>query len=299
MKALGISPDNALFNLDMADLYANSLKKPEASVPYYRKVISLNPQHAGAHHGLGMVLWGMGQSSEAEFSLRKAASLSPASPLSLQALGRLLAEQNKTNAALAAYQQALKTEPNFIPALMGKGDVHLGQGNMTQALSAYQQAVKLAPKYDMAHLKTGMALQGLNRNKEAEMAYREAITHNPSLALAYNNLAWIAADSRTNLAQAEKWASKAIELAPMVADFHDTLGWVYRGQARYAEAENSLKKAAQIQAAAQFYYHLGVVYQEQNRIKEAEVAFAKSLSLHKGFGASQSALEALKKARGK
>ena len=293
-KALEFSPDNALFNLDLADLYANSLKKPDASLVYYRKVIRQQPKHAGAHHGLGMVLWKMGQTAEAEASLRRAASLAPGNPMSLQALGKLLEGQGKTDAALTAYQDALKAQPDFVPALMGQGDVYLGQGNFKQALTAYQQAVKLMPKYDLAHLKAGMALQGLNRVKEAEGAYKQAIALSPNLALGYNNLAWLAADTRTNLVQAEQWAKKAVELAPDIADFHDTLGWVYRAQSRFAEAENALKKAVQIQPSAPFHYHLGVVYQDQGKTREAAAAFEKSLAIQKDFAPSQRALGTLK-----
>lgn len=293
-KALELSPENALFNLDMADLYASSLKKPEAALPFYRKAISQNPKHAGAYQGLGMTLLSLKKNTEAEAALRKAGDLAPDNPVPQQALGKLLADQNKMDGALAAYQQALKIQPNFLPALMEKGDIFLGQGNMQQALSAYQQAVRQAPKYDMAHLKMGMALQGLNRTKEAETAYKAAVTHNPKLALAYNNLAWLAADSRTNLAQAEQWARKAVELAPLVADFHDTLGWVYHAQSRYAEAEKSLKKAIQMQASPQFLYHLGLVYQKQGKNKEAFDAYTRSLSLQKDFRPSQNALKTLK-----
>lgn len=293
-KALELSPDNALFNLDMGDLYAGSLKKPEAALAFYRKAINQSPQHAGAYQGLGMALISLGKNTEAEAALRKAGELVKDNPIPWQALGKLLMEQNKMDAALAAYQQALKIQPDFLPALMGRGDVYLGQGNMQQAMLAYQQALKQAPKYDMAHLKLGMALQGLNRPKEAETAYKAAITNNSKLALAYNNLAWLAADGRTNLAQAEQWAKKAVELAPLVADFHDTLGWVYHAQARHAEAEKPLKKAIQLQASPQFLYHLGLVYQKQGKNTEAVDAYTRSLSLQKDFRPSQNALKTLK-----
>lgn len=296
-KALSLSPDNPLFNLDMADLYANALKKPETAIPYYRKALALNPQHAGAHHGLGMVLWKTGKGGEAEPMLRKAVELAPANPLSRIALGTLLMEQNKPEAALAAFDGALKLDTRLVPAIMGKGDVYLGQGKMKEAHAAYHSAAQLAPKYDMAQLKLGMALQGLNRVKEAEKAYKAAISANPKLALAYNNLAWMAAENRSNLEQAAQWARKAVELAPAVPAFLDTLGWVYQAQGKYADAEKTLKQAIQLQAAAEFYYHLGVVYQAQSKTADAEAAFRKSLSMQQDFAPSRRALAALKGTR--
>ncbi len=293
-KALATAPDNIVFNLDLADLYANNLSKPESALPYYSKATELNPKHAGAHHGKGMVLWKLKRMGEAESSLRKAAELSPGSPISWQALGALQVEQNKSDAALVAFQNALKAQAAFSPALMGKGDAYLGLGDMKQALSAYQQAAKITPKDAMAHLKMGMAFQGLGRQSDAEAAYKRSIALNPKLALAYNNLAWMAADSRTHLANAEQWAIKAVELAPGVADFLDTLGWVYRAQAQYAQAEKTLQRAAQLQPSAQFFYHLGVVYQEQSKLGDAEKAFRKSLSIQKDFSPSLKALAALK-----
>lgn len=296
-KALATTPGNALFNLDLADLYANNLNRPEAALPYYRKAAELDPEHAGAQHGKGMMLWKLKQFGEAESSLRKAAELSPGNPVSWQALGTLLLEQNRSDAALTAFQNALKAQAGFSPALMGKGDVYLGLADMKQALSAYQQASRIAPKDAMAHLKMGMAFQGLGRSADAEAAYRRSIALNPGLALAYNNLAWMAADSRTQLANAEQWAKKAVELAPDVADFLDTLGWVFRARAKYAEAEAALLKATLLLPTAQFYYHLGIVYQEQSKIGDAETAFRKSLSIQKNFSPSQQALAALKNNR--
>ena len=42
--------------MDLADLYATALRKPEQAIALYRETIELVPQHAGAHYALGVVL---------------------------------------------------------------------------------------------------------------------------------------------------------------------------------------------------------------------------------------------------
>lgn len=290
-RAQKLDPNNALIAIDMGEIYMQGMKQPELAATAYRRALGINPQHAGAHYGLGMALASSGKLADAESELNSASALAPTNPLPKLALGKLYLSQRESNKALAALDAALKIQPDLVIARLDKGAIYTDKGELQRALSEFQHAATVAPKYDVAQLKLGMAYQSLNRGNEAEQAYLAAIRANPKLALAYNNLAWMNVERNRNLAQAEQWAKKATELAPEVSGFFDTLGWVFRAQGQLSRAEAALLKASTLKpVSADIFYHLGVVYQEQKKSKQAAAAFRKALSIQKDYSPAQQAL---------
>ncbi len=293
-KAEQLNPSSALIPIDLGEIYMQALRKPDEAASAYRRALNIDPQHAGAHYGLGTALATSGKLVDAEVEFNKASSLSPNNPLPGQSLGRLYMQQGQTDKAINAFDSVLRAAPNFVPALLDKGDIYLGKGDLNRALTEFQKAAKVSPNNDMAHLKLGMAYQGQGHRTEAENAYQMAIKINPKLALAYNNLAWMATESGKNLNQAEQWAKTSVKLGPGVSSFQDTLGWVYRSQKKPALAEQTLLKASEMKpASAETFYHLGMVYLDQNKNKEAEMAFRKALSIQKDYMPAQQALAKL------
>src|ERR1039458_5181942 len=71
----------------------------------------------------------------------------------------------------------------------------------------------------------------------------------------------MARQENANLDGALAWAKKAVELAPKIATFLDTLGWVYQTRGQYNLATVELKKALTLAPNdPEILYHLGVVY---------------------------------------
>ena len=65
------------------------------------------------------------------------------------------------------------------------------------------------PRNPEAAFRIGMLQQEAGAAKEAYESYERAIRIEPKLALAYNNLAWLAATRRERLAEALAWIQKA------------------------------------------------------------------------------------------
>jgi len=290
-RAQKLDPNNALIAIDMGEIYMQGMQQPELAATAYRRALDLNPEHAGAHYGLGVALANSGKLADAESELNRASALAPTNPLPKLALGKLYLSQKQSDKALASLDAALKIQPDLVAARLDKGAIHTDKGELQHALTEFQHAAKVAPKSDVAQLKLGMAYQSLGRANEAEQAYLAAIRVNPKLALAYNNLAWMNVEKNRNLAQAEQWSKKATELAPKVSGFFDTLGWVFRAQGKLSMAEAALLKANSLEpVSAEIYYHLGVVYQDQQKTKQAAAAFRKALSIQKDYLPAQQAL---------
>lgn len=290
-EVLRLDSKNFLAQIDLGDVYMNGLQRPAQAVIAYRAAVSINPNHAGAHQGLGIALAASSQRDEAERELRTAGKLAPNNPLPWLALGRLYLAQSKTDDALEAYDFALKIQANLMPALIGRGDALLGANNFNGAVEEFARVTKQTPNNAEAQLKLGMAYQALKNWPAAEKAYLAALQINPNLPLANNNLAWIYAVNKGDSPQALIFARKAVNLEPNTAVFQDTLGWVLRSQGKLAESESILLKASQMKPeSAETYFHLGKVYLDQNNKKGAETAFRKALSIQKNY---EPALQAL------
>ena len=98
--------------------------------------------------------------------------------------------------------------------------------------------------------------------------YRKALAHDDNALFAANNLAWLyAVYGKGNLDEAVRLAQTAVQAAPDVPGFVDTLGWVYYKKGLYGAAAEQLKKAvAEDEAAARknngtpsptYHFHLG------------------------------------------
>jgi tetratricopeptide (TPR) repeat protein len=94
------------------------------------------------------------------------------------------------------------------------------KGELDNALKEYETAAKKLP---VAYLYIGNIYYLKGEFDKAEPYYRKAIRKDPKNADAYNNLAWLYCLERKDLAEAEKLASKAVELNPGKEIYGDTL----------------------------------------------------------------------------
>jgi tetratricopeptide (TPR) repeat protein len=279
-RAVAIDPNFFSAQIDLGDLYLDTLRKPRDAAEYYRAASKIDPNHAGAHYGLGRALAGLGDTVGALAEFETAAKLAPKNPLPVQAAGEMELALDRHDKALATFDQALKIQPNFVPAMLGKGDAYLAKRDSANALTAYRAAASAAPKLAGPQMKLGMLLQQLQRPEEAETAYLAAVAIDQNLAVAYNNLAWMAAERRTKLDDALKWAQRAVKLAPSQKQFLDTLGWVQRQRGEVDQALATLEKAAKMQPPlGSVLVHLGVVYEDKGRAKDALAAYQQALAL--------------------
>ena len=294
-KAIELDPRLIRPKMDLADLYATALRKPQEALALYKGVLAIDPSHAGASYASGIVLAGLGDLPAAQQALETAHRLEPGNPLPMLALARVAAGRNDLDGATKWVEQALAVQPRLVDALELRGDLQQRRGEPDKALADYAAALKAGPPRLAILLKQGSLQQQLGRNDAATESYRAAIKLDPRAAIAYNNLAWMAAESGRNLEQAEGWARKAVELGPNAPDFHDTLGWVQRARGNTKAAEKTLLQAASMKGApADTFYHLGVVQAELGKPAEAAAAFEKALALQKSH---QPAAEALRKLR--
>ncbi len=176
--ALRLAPENVDLLCTCGSL-AVQVGFPEIGVDVARRATTLRPDHALAHHCLGVALRQRGQIQDAIASLTRAIELQPDrfdtllelaaslldagdpaaakpfldrgveidsdSPLAQATLGRFHIEQGRPDAAIAAYRRAIAVDGDQWTAQNHLGTILRDAGDLVGSIAALRQAVALAP----------------------------------------------------------------------------------------------------------------------------------------------------------
>lgn len=245
-SAIAAEPALVSAHVALADLYMSTGRDPAQAVEHYQAAIDIEPAHAGAFYGLGQAMARLGRNGDAVAMLRKAGDLQPANPLPAMAEAAVHREMGDERPALVAYGEALRRQPRLAAAHVGRAEVLQAAGNVPAAIDEYLAAVDDEPRNAEIQLRLGMAYQQVGNPSAARNAYLRAVELAPDLAVAYNNLAWLASGAVKDTDRALEWARKAVELLPGDANAHDTLGWVHHVRGEYDAAVAAYRRALDI-----------------------------------------------------
>ncbi|MFH1147949.1 MAG: tetratricopeptide repeat protein [Pseudomonadota bacterium] len=235
------------------------------------------------------------------------------------ALGQCLSRQGKAKKALKAFQRAAEIDPNDSDTLYNIGDAFLSLGKPDSAVDPLLQAVRLKHDFRLAHYDLSLAFLELNKYREAEMSARAALRDDPEMAFQWSNLG-IGATGNLGLAlmnqgqmeeaeacfrrnlglvasdyfnlgltlfrtqrytEALENFRRALELEPENPEFHNLLGQTYDALGQPIEAEQSLRRAIEIdENYALGYYDLGVILaKHEGQKQEALASFEQALKI--------------------
>jgi protein O-GlcNAc transferase len=265
-------PNEATLPLVLGDLYLNRLQQlPEAKAAYER-AIAIRPGMASAHYALGVTLQQQGKTVEARAAYEKSKTLAPDIALPALALARLDINAQRYDAAIAELTAVTKSHPQLAQARLELGDAHFAKNDDKLALENYSAYSKAQPKNAIGFQKIAVVHHRAGQTTEAIAAYRKAIAADKDAAVSLNNLAYLLAQTKTDLPEAEKHAKRAAELDPRAGAVAATLGWVYRAQGKLPEAEAQIRKAITLTSPeiAEQQAMLAAVLAEQNKTDDAK-----------------------------
>jgi len=108
---------------------------PEQAREAYRRALSLDPRHHGAHLNLGRLLHEARDLAGAERHYRSALEALPGDPGALFNLGVALEDQGRLADALDAYHRSLVADPHHT-------DAHHNAGRLCEQLGRHEQALR-------------------------------------------------------------------------------------------------------------------------------------------------------------
>ena len=142
-------------------------------------------------------------------------------------LARFLARINENADAIRELEAIVKKQPGYQPAQTLLGELLLRQNDIESARQHFLTAIKgNHPSPDaLVHMGTLMARE--SKYNQARDYLEKALAIRPNNPTANNNLAYILAETNTELDQALTCAQRATAAAPDNAAFADTLALVY------------------------------------------------------------------------
>lgn len=211
----------------------------------YRRVLNAAPDHAHAHHNLGLLRLGQGL----------------------------------PGAALPYLLHATRLEPQLAEACNTLANAYAVLGLVDDAEAAYRKALALKPGFAPAWFNLGALLEKRMKPEEAKAAYRAAIASNPAHRDAHINLASMLRAGR-QVDAALELAKRATEIDPGSKLAHNNLGNLYRDKDMLVEAEASYRSAVEIDPLFDMAtLNLGTLYAHLGRIGEAAAMLRRTIAL--------------------
>jgi tetratricopeptide (TPR) repeat protein len=263
----------------------------EAAVSF-RSAATADPKHPGAYFGLGRALLAQGDTKGALSAFQDAARVAPDNPLPLIAIGEVYSRQGGFDRALASIDKALVLEPDLIAAQLARADVLVASGRATQGMEELERSAAKTPAPASAVLlvKLGSLQQSAGKADAAIASYKRATEADPKMAVAWNNLAWLTAEGGRDLEQPLKWSKRAVDLAPTVPTYLDTLGFIYLARGEADPAVEALTRAVKMAPAVpEFQYRLGLALEKQGHADRALESYKTALKSGRPFTGDENA----------
>ena len=212
----------------------------------YQIATTLHPNTLQLYHNLGGLYMQTGQLAEAVSAFQRLIALDDTDAEAHLHLGWLHARQRKFTQAQTYLQTAIQRDKNLTPAYYGLAEVYAQQHRFADALAVYQQLIFIHPNDAKAWVRQGVLHLKQKQVPEAIHAFTQAITVDEDSADAHNNLAWLYASQGEHLQRAVELAERAVALDANAARL-DTLAYAYYRSGAYAQAEQSILRAIDLE----------------------------------------------------
>jgi Flp pilus assembly protein TadD len=161
------------------------------SEPYWREVLRLWPDHAGALNNLGTAVWQQKRIEEAEVLYRRALDQDPHDFGILNNLGNALWEQGRHGEAIPYYRRALQLQPEAWETQMNLGVALSDHGEFDEAMAWLESSLRLRPDSPEVLDNIGMTLVRQGDWEGALRYYDRALDIRPDFAEAHRNRAYV------------------------------------------------------------------------------------------------------------
>lgn len=249
-KLLAQSPQDLLL------LYLNGVLEHDAgdlqaARGHLQKAVDAYPKAAAPHYSLGQVLAQLNDPKGAKEELEKALELGATQPeihLELGKALRALGEQQAADEELKLYQQELRARQTrgMAASKVAQGDKALESGDAQKAAGLYREALAITSDDAQLQYKLAVALDQLGDISAESAALEKAIQINPDVAVAHNQLGFLAS-KRGDLLAAEKHFREAVRSAPGFTEAWVNLAATLGLQSRFTDAEEAVNAALKLE----------------------------------------------------
>lgn len=149
------------------------------AVSLYREILSIDPEHAGALHLLGVCTLEAGNPEEGVELIGRALITQPAYPEALFDLGRAYLALGLTENAAQSFERAAELALDYASPRQALGLLNMERGCPELALKWFSHAQEVAPNDACLWLHTAWALKYLDRTEDAVVACTKSLELEP------------------------------------------------------------------------------------------------------------------------
>ena len=248
-KLLAQSPHDLLL------LYLNGVLEHDAgdlqaARGHLQEAVETDPNAAAPHYSLGQVLAQLNDPKGAREELEKDLALGATQPeihLELGKALRALGEQQAAAEQVKLYQQELRRRQTrgMAASKIAQADKALETGEAQRAAGLYREALQIIADDAQLHYKLAIAMDQLGDISAENIALQKAVEINPDLAVAYNQLGFLAS-KKGDLITAENQFREAVRSAPEFTEAWVNLAATLGLQSRFSEANQAITAALQL-----------------------------------------------------
>jgi tetratricopeptide (TPR) repeat protein len=194
-------------------------------------------------------------------------------------LAATAAQAGKVDLAIQQYEWLRANGSTSPQTYTSLGNIYQLKGDVNNAMASYQKAQELVPNDPKIIAMIAYLQSTSGKEAEAIAGFQKQLAINPQDTTAMNNLAFVLADTETDLDRAQTLALEAQRRAPNNSGIVDTLAWVYVKKGLNDSAiqiYNGLVRKYPNEPVLR--YHLGVALLQKGQAEEAKSEFVIGLS---------------------
>jgi tetratricopeptide (TPR) repeat protein len=252
---------------------------PAGARAAFERARTLKPDLLEAVAGLVLLDIGAKNFAGAKARLEPFVTATPLQPQWLILAAQTYASMQDFASSERLLKQAIELEPTLLPAYSMLGQLYLGQKKLDEARKEFEALAARQTKPVAALTMSAIILQQQGNLSLAAKRFEEVLAIDPRSPVAANNLAWIYSDSSQNLDAALQLALTATTASPDVAEFMDTLGWVYYKknlpQLAIPQFARSAEKAP---GNPVYHHHLGLAHMQNGDSESGRASLQRALA---------------------
>jgi Flp pilus assembly protein TadD len=222
--------------------------------------LNLNPGDIRALGALRQAMAQQKQSATAVKKIKEYAAKQPKAAAVQEFLGAVLVAQGDTKEARQAYQAAKAADPQSVLADLSLVQLDVSDRRLDDAEHRLREVISSHAENTTARLWLGNLEEVKGDHAGALENFRKAVQSDPANAQALNNLAYLLADFANQPEEAQKYAEKAMQIAPDNPQYADTIGWILYRKGLYSAAVHQLERANAAKGPVVWKYHLAMAY---------------------------------------
>jgi tetratricopeptide (TPR) repeat protein len=266
------APDKELGFLKLSRFYAVR-KQPDRAVAVLSRALEGKPGSLRLLSGLVKVYASIGQADKALELCRRRLKKDPGQALVHNLMGVVYLSKKDFALAEQALNKAIELEP-MLPAPYGNlAKAFLSQGRADAAIEKFKAALAANPRNPGAYLALSKLYEEKEAYQEAIKVYENALAVYPNMWVAANNMAFLLCENArgpNDLARAEAWGQKAVQLHPSDPVVLDTMAWIAFKQGNPDQALLVMEKAiAKAPEDPALNYHMGAILTKSGKVIEA------------------------------